>query len=95
MSDCWTAVLISGSWVLAAIGFAYGKDAAKLAWTALKHRKASQSRAPLNTWPADVMPVCQSWLGKEISAPVIAEAEGIAEKAWYAWKPERVEESEE
>lgn len=96
MSDCLTGTIIVASWVLAAIGFACGKDAAKLAWTAMKQRKASQGRvAPLHAWPADVMPVCESWIGKEISAPVIAEAQKIAEKAWLAWKPEQVEESEE
>lgn len=86
MNDWLAGLLIIGSWVLLAIGFAYGKDAAKLAWTAMrKQRNASPGYATLNAWPSTILP-CQSWLGREIEEATlpqyVREAEKVAAQRW-------------
>jgi hypothetical protein len=92
MSDMWTAALISASWVLLAIGISYGKDAAKLVWTMRKRRKAKPLLV-VNGWPCDTLPVCESWIGREITLPVHVEAERIAEYAWNVWEASPAKES--
>lgn len=92
MNDIATGMITTSIVIVMAVGAALRKDI--VGWLRAKRRKVTTDYAALSAWPtqSQILP-CESWVGREIAAPVIAEAEGIAEKAWLAWKPEQVEES--
>lgn len=85
MNDLATGMTTTGIVIVMAIGAAMRKDVAR--WLRSKRRKATTDYAALATWPtqSQILP-CESWIGREITAPVIVEAEQIAAIAWNGWE---------
>ena len=80
MNDLAASLVISVSWVILAIGVAYGKDIVTSLWTLwiVKRREAKQE--------------AEMAQGDTEMSRGIAEAMQAAEYAWLVWEPTSVEE---
>lgn len=79
MNDLFASLFVIGGAVLIALGVRVIIEIV----VDIRERRIAKPAAMLAAWPQDgtILP-CQSWVGREIAAPVIAEAEQIIVRRW-------------